>query len=93
MSYRRDLELTDILASRLIGVSVSQNIASRLEGGSSRGGTELERVALPEYTDEGWHGYVPACLLWPSAKLKANRRIYFKPNGRGKTWKSSHWRW
>jgi isoamylase len=25
----------------------------------SQGGTELERIALPEYTDEIWHGYIP----------------------------------
>src|SRR6195952_6089567 len=23
------------------------------------GQTELERIELPEYTDEAWHGYVP----------------------------------
>ena len=25
----------------------------------SSGGTELERIALPEYTDQIWHGYIP----------------------------------
>jgi len=25
----------------------------------SQGGTELERIALPEYTDQIWHGYIP----------------------------------
>jgi glycogen operon protein len=25
----------------------------------SHGGTELERIALPEYTDQIWHGYIP----------------------------------
>jgi glycogen operon protein len=25
----------------------------------SRGATELERIALPEYTDQVWHGYIP----------------------------------
>jgi glycogen operon protein len=25
----------------------------------SVGGTELERIALPEYTDQVWHGYIP----------------------------------
>jgi glycogen operon protein len=25
----------------------------------SQGGTELERIALPEYTDQIWHGYLP----------------------------------
>jgi len=25
----------------------------------SQGGTEHERIALPEYTDEVWHGYIP----------------------------------
>ena len=25
----------------------------------SAGGTELERIALPEYTDQIWHGYIP----------------------------------
>jgi isoamylase len=25
----------------------------------SSGGTELERIALPEYTDQVWHGYIP----------------------------------
>ena len=25
----------------------------------AQGGTELERLALPEYTDEVWHGYIP----------------------------------
>ena len=25
----------------------------------SAGGTELERIPLPEYTDQIWHGYIP----------------------------------
>jgi glycogen operon protein len=25
----------------------------------SKGGTEVERIALPEYTDQIWHGYIP----------------------------------
>ena len=25
----------------------------------SAGGSELERLALPEYTDQIWHGYIP----------------------------------
>jgi isoamylase len=25
----------------------------------AHGGTELERIALPEYTDQVWHGYIP----------------------------------
>ena len=52
----------------------------------SHGGTELERIALPEYTDQIWHGYIPEVspgsvygfrVHGPYAPLEGHR---FNPN-------------
>jgi isoamylase len=52
----------------------------------SAGGTELERIALPEYTDQIWHGYIPEVapgmvygfrVSGPYAPLEGHR---FNPN-------------
>ena len=39
------------------------------------GERELERIALPEYTDEIWHGYLEGAEAGPRVRLSRSRPL------------------
>ncbi len=45
----------------------------------SKGDTELERIALPEYTDQIWHGYIPE--VGPSSVYGFSRAWALRTHG------------